>query len=201
MAVSIPAKFPVLLVVLLAFILLQHSSYALAARKSSLKSELEPQICEYYETVNRNYRNIRKERYDRPRYAVAMTLDKTWKNYCRHAILHKAFQTGCRDWLIDYGDDNTSHYPQIRGYTCYDRFYFEPRNQIANLPLPDELPACIFETLQRLEVCFQVTALTQCVCLPKVSLTEKSDWLTPRRTRYRSNVRRHLLLKHVLSLF
>lgn len=173
MAVSISSKSPLLLVILLAFTLLHHTSYASAARGSNSKSELEPQVCEYYKTVNTNYGNIRAERRERPRFAVSMTLDKTWKSYCRHAVLHKAFQTVCPDWLIDYGDDNQSHYPKISGLTCYDRFYLEPKNQLAKLPLPDELPPCIFETIQRLQGCFQVTALTQCVCVSKLPLLGK----------------------------
>ncbi len=173
MASSISFKLPLLLTILLALTLLPHTSYASAARKSSAKLELEPQVCEFYKTVNTNDRWVRKERRGRPRYAVAMTLDKTWNNYCRNSILHKAFATGCPDWQIDHGDENHSHYPENRVYTCYDRFYIEPKNQIAELLLADELPACIFETLKRLKACFQVTAFTQCVCLSKFPYQEK----------------------------
>ncbi len=146
----------------------EHVPMAIRAAEPEAKSKPDFE-CEYYNTTNTNYEYAGAERHGRQRYAIRMALDNTWRNYCRHNILHAAFKKGCPQWKIDGGDNDQSWYPLYHRPICYDMFYLEPRTQLAKSPIPDELPRCIFETLERLNTCFGLTAITECVGLAENS--------------------------------
>ncbi len=183
MAHSISSKLLLLLTVVVILILLQlasceqqkkveHASTVplMAVQTAYPKPESKAGYeCEFYKTTNTNTGYVGVERRGRQRFAIRMALDHTWENYCSYKILHTAFSKGCDQWKIDGGDQGESWYPIYHEFICYDRFYLEPRTQLANSPLPDELPRCIFETLERLKVCFGLTANKKCVSLAEYS--------------------------------